>query len=400
MDELRVVRREDQSLIVTNDSGEEFRLVVDTSVLADLRHLARQNSGGPKINPRKIQSLVRAGKSRAEIMEITGADEDDIERYEEPVLAERRYILESAQGVAVRTSPAEEAEEQFGAVIAERLIGLNAQDAEWRSWRDDEAGWMIGLDFDSHGVSHKAVWSFEHRKGVLSPVTPDAVTLSKQGDVGDRLIPKLRAVDSADARDRFDSDAFDTEDLTTADASPEQDASTSPPMSAGAEAAVRAGHPSTGSIPIVSADDEFSRRREIDQRAISSPADEQPELGQTADLLDALRRRRGARDDAKLDLFEHDSQNDGNPPQPVPLRAGQPPLDDSRAHLPQPTTAPDAASQQQVSDEPTGESDEPTSTPVSGAPAEGTQNKRSRGRRSIPSWDDILFGTRSEEDPV
>jgi len=27
-------------------------------------------------------------------------------------------------------------------------------------------------------------------------------------------------------------------------------------------------------------------------------------------------------------------------------------------------------------------------------------SKRGRGRASIPSWDDILFGTRSEDDPA
>ena len=66
MDELRVVRREDQSLIVANEAGDEYRLVIDGSVLADLRHLARQSTGAARINPREIQSLVRAGKSRAE----------------------------------------------------------------------------------------------------------------------------------------------------------------------------------------------------------------------------------------------------------------------------------------------------------------------------------------------
>lgn len=394
MDELRVVRREDQSLIVASDTGEEYRLIVDSSVLAELRHLARQAAGGPRISPRAIQALVRAGKSRAEITEITGADEDSIERYEEPVLAERRFVLDSAQQVAVRTSPSEEAEEQFGTVIAERLIGLDADGVEWSSWRDEEAGWMIGLDFDSHGVSHHAVWSFEHRKGVLSPLTPDAVTLSKQGELGDRLIPKLRAVDSSEARDRFDSDAFHPEDLvqTTeqAENDDEIDDDTSPaPMSAGTEAAVRAGHPSTASIPVVGSDEEFARRREIDQRAINTPTPEGPDLGQTADLLDALRRRRGARDEAKLDLFEEASEFSEDPPQPVPLRGVESesdPIGSNRPEAPR-SEDPEESAPRPLEDEPEADTRSDGSS------------KNSKGRRSIPSWDDILFGTRSEEDP-
>lgn len=418
MDELRVVRREDQSLIVANEAGDEYRLVVDSSVLADLRHLARQASGGARINPREIQSLVRAGKSRAEIMEITGAEDSDIERYEEPVLAERRFILSSAQGVAVRTSPSEPSEEQFGAVIAERLIGLAAKKIEWSSWRDEEAGWMIGLDFISHEVSHHAVWSFEHRKGLLSPLTPDAVSLSKQGDVGDRLIPKLRAVDASGDRDRFDSDAFDRGELRSGEgqnerdhsgpapeqsADPEVSDSTLPaqaPMSAGTEAAVRAGHPSTASIPVVNSEDEFARRREIDQRAIKTPEPETQDLGQTADLLDALRRRRGARDAAPA--FDENSSGDEQaaaPVQQLPLRglgetsAPEAQRPDSSEPRPMRPVSPSA--------EPSGSGESEASTSQDSTSQDkkpGDSTKSSKRRTSIPSWDDILFGTRSEED--
>lgn len=411
MDELRVVRREDQSLIVANEAGDEYRLVVDSGVLADLRHLARQASGGARINPREIQSLVRAGKSRAEIMELTGAEDSDIERYEEPVLAERRFILSSAQGVAVRTSPGEPSEERFGTVIAERLIGLAAKKIEWSSWRDEEAGWMIGLDFTSHEVSHHAVWSFEHRKGLLSPVTPDAVSLSRQGELGDRLIPKLRAVDASGEKDRFDSDAFDREGLlgieseheaTDDAATPSIDAVTSDdtipaqastPMSPGTEAAVRAGHPSTASIPVVSPEDEFARRREIDQRAIKTPEPETHDLGQTADLLDALRRRRGARDaDSTQQPAEHPADEQAAAPvQQLPLKGL-----DWRAVEPETQR-----------DEPQPEaSGAPNAAPTEATPQQPAQDKRQgesakngKRRASIPSWDDILFGTRSEEDP-
>lgn len=400
MDELRVVRREDQSLIVANEAGDEFRLIVDSSVLTELRHLARQASGGARINPREIQSLVRAGKTRAEIMDLTGAEDSDIERYEEPVLAERQFILSSAQRVPVRTSPSEQSEEQFGAVIAERLIGLAAQKITWSSWRDEEAGWMIGLDFLSYEVSHRAVWSFEHRKGLLSPITPDAVSLSKQGEVGDRLIPKLRAVDASNEQDRFDSDAFHRDELRASESQPQanpaltEDAEVEedtvpakPQMSAGTEAAMRAGHPSTASIPVVNPEDEFARRREIDQRAIKTPQPEVHDLGQTADLLDALRRRRGARDTAAESLIESESEEDHDaaPVQQLPLRGLRDWGDTSSA------AETPAAQQTPV--------EKPTIAPSANDDKPAESNKKSNRRTSIPSWDDILFGTRSDEDP-
>src|SRR5690606_18533601 len=123
--------------------------------------------------------------------------------------------LELAHAVTVRTDPDRSAgddgeDQRFGEVIAERLIGLGSAEHSWRSWRDEATGWLVGLEFITRDAVHDAVWAFDHRKRVLSPLSPDATYLSKSGDVGDQLIPKLRAVgvhDSAksgNARDRFD----------------------------------------------------------------------------------------------------------------------------------------------------------------------------------------------------
>lgn len=406
MDELRLARREDRSLVVATESGEEYRLIVDETVLAELRQLSRPARGPVRANPREVQALVRAGKTTAEIAEATGLEESDIARYEEPVLAERRYVLERAQAVPVRNSPSDEEEQQFGAVIAERLAGLGAEDVEWSSWRDDEAGWMIALAFSAGDADERrAVWSFEHRKGVLSPLNPDADSLSKLGSVGDRLIPKLRAVD---AHERFDSDAFDPERLT---AEFEAGADETPSAPSGP---VAPDHPSTGSIPVVDLDDEFARRQHIEERAIKSPAPELPDLGQTADLLDALRRRRGERDGGARAESETQSRADndaGSVKDPVPFPGTAPVTAigaaSDRGKRDAGDIADDGETPQQMLDglDDVGEKGaadrdgEPTARqPLGPAPEKGKRG--GKGRATIPSWDDILFGTRSDEDPA
>ena len=388
MEELRLVRRDEQSLVVASESGEEFRLVVDDTVLAELRHLGRKARTGPRVNPREIQSLIRAGKSRAEVAETVGVEEEVIERYEEPVLAERRYILERAQAVPVRTDPVRLAQdetvvepERFGAVIGERLIALSADSTDWSSWRDEEAGWMIALDFVSHDVEHRAIWSFEHRKQILAPLTPDAVSLSKQGDVGDRLIPKLRAVDSseADASGRFDAEVFAGEGAETVEpeaAKPAESEAEKPPLDPEAE---------------------YERRRGIDQRAINTPQPELTDLGQTADLLDALRRRRGERDQALRESTQQPSAPEAAPKDPAP--EPESPADGDRTErLAVVRGLTPVPSPQQTAT--------PAPAPAAAKPAEpeaGDEQARSGSRKrraSIPSWDDILFGTRSEDDPA
>lgn len=369
MGELRFVRREDRALVLADDAGVEFRFVPDDTALAELRSMSRRATSAPRVTPRTIQTLVRAGKSRQEIVELTGADEQDVERYEEPVLAERSFILNSAHAVPVRTSPVEGSEEKFGTVIGERLLALSAEGSLWRSWRDENTGWMIGLTFTSHEVNHDAVWSFDHRKNILEPVNSDAVTLSRQGEVGDRLIPKLRAVDANEPRERFDSGAFNPDALLGDD-----DEATVPARPTGVEAAFAAGHPSTGSIPIIDSAAEFARRREIDQRAIKTPEPELPDLGQTADLLDALRKRRGER--------EVGAGIEAPPEQPRVAPVSERPEFGSTPLAPVPQA-------QQGQDSETAE-----------YPTDEVRPRRGKGRAVIPSWDDILFGTRSEDDPL
>lgn len=408
MDELRFVRREDLALIVANDADEEFRLVVDDAVLSELRHLSKRNRDTSRVRPREIQALIRSGKTRAQVASLTGLDEIDIERYEEPVLAERRYILELAQAVPVRTDASDETDQRFGEVISERLVGLGSDANEWSSWRDEEAGWMIGLEFISHDVTHRAVWSFAHRKGTLSPLNPDAVSLSKQGDVGDRLIPKLRAVDTTEKSGRFDSGAFDDSQLPIEVESDE------------------AGNESTGDsdAPAPSLADvnaEYERRREIDQRAIKTGDLEPTDLSQTADLLDALRKRRGEREHSARASETGVHPTNGEASSSRSSEAGEP-VAPIRAKTDDASAAPrsiwgaagvtGATRGQESRSTPPAMAAVPEPAPVAetsgvaeseptGGPAKSESDRTGKkGRTSIPSWDDILFGTRSDEDPA
>ncbi|WP_440311524.1 septation protein SepH [Leucobacter chromiireducens] len=475
MDELRFVRREDQTLIVANDADQEFRLVVDDAVLSELRNLSRRERDASKVRPREIQSLIRAGKTRAQVMEITGLEASDIERYEEPVLAERRYILERAHAVPVRADAHSEADQHFGSVIAERLVSLAAEASEWASWRDEETGWMVSLEFISRDVAHRAVWAFDHRKGGLSPVTPDAVTLSKQGDVGDRLIPKLRAVGGNDGASKFDSGAFDAADLpeaTDADgAAPAADPESAAGDTAGASAptntpiGVSGGASTTGS-PDDDIEADYARRREIDQRAIKTHETQPIDLSQTADLLDALRRRRGERDEANRAAAQADVDSleaaleapvsqltDGElddrsqkldspaPARPAPAAEPKPSaprsiwgasgVSGSAPPLRSAHDQPSAPSGSRAAGPSDADDDDNDTAPVvrggrpalpsiglaarpgadtngarpeaedrtPGRPNSDAEKGGRKGRASIPSWDDILFGTRSDEDP-
>jgi len=95
MHELRVVDISDSTVVAVNDSGEEFRLALDDAHIARLRS-PRNEGSIIKVAPREIQALIRAGLSAEEVSRVSGATLEDIERYEAPVLAERDFILNSA----------------------------------------------------------------------------------------------------------------------------------------------------------------------------------------------------------------------------------------------------------------------------------------------------------------
>lgn len=395
MDVIRFNRRENDSLIFSNDAGEFFSIAADEQLLSEVRNAVRATTDTQKVNPRILQALIRAGKTREEIVATTGAEIIDIERYEGPVIAEREFMLTRAHQVRVKTTSSEQAEQQFGSVIAERLIALNALNIKWLSWRDEEAGWMITLEFDENSTARKAVWSFDHKKMMLTPLTPDAVNLSRQTEPGDSLIPKLRAVDDLVSNERFDSGAFTrgTLDQQVDSTETQNDAMRNPSlktdeisgetvqaMSPAKEAAYRSGHPSTGSIPIIHNTDEFMRRREIEERAISTAEEEPQDLGETADLLDALRRRRNERD--RSESTTADNADSDEPPAPILLHQ-----ETSVEFIAESSDEPKHSSQSDPSD----------MTEIDDS-APQTQTKKPRGRTSIPSWDDILFGTRGDND--
>ncbi|HEY9476997.1 MAG TPA: septation protein SepH [Microbacteriaceae bacterium] len=350
MQDLKVVSVEQGALLLAAEDGERFRVAVDDAVQSKLRQKAPLPANSTKLSPREIQAHIRSGMSAAEVASATGVPLDYIERFEGPVLAERDYIVRSALDVPVHTAmdidPITEVV-TFGTAIRERLAALDASGETWTSWKNDGGGWVLKLQFTSNEIDHDARWSFEPKKAALAPVNGEAVALSQQGDVTAAFVPRLRAVGgetrAADAT-RFDSGAFTDEELRHVEApSPSHEFSHEYPPDDGPAFAPGAIH------------------RAPENKAASS---------QTADLLEALRRRRGEREAA---AFADDDD---------------PILPSGGIHLVN-TPLPS------FDDESGDELFSTAPQPLAGHPR--TPRK---GRVTMPSWDEIVFGARPEDDPA
>jgi hypothetical protein len=340
MQELKVIGVEDGALLVASDEGSRFRVEIDEATHARLRPPTPDAGSARRLAPREIQAQIRAGMSAEDVASVTGASLEYIQRFEGPVLAEREFVLESALAVpvqlAVETDPAADGA-TFGAVIRQRLADAGAADERWASWKEQGGGWVVKLTFTIAEVEHDARWGFDPKRAALSPINPEAISLSQQGELPPSLIPRLRAVTTQPGETgRFDSGAFEMPD-----AAPDHGVTPPVPIGRGAQ-----------------------------------PDAEPPAHQQTADLLEALRRRRGERD--PMD------------PGPSDAMASHPSTGAIRLiDIPLP-------SEDGAADEPAADGRPATPPSRNGT---GPLGKR-RGRAAMPTWDEIVFGARPDDDLV
>jgi Protein of unknown function (DUF3071). len=345
MQELKVIGVESGSLLVASDEGTRYRVAIDDVLQSRLRQASPSPGDARKLSPREIQAQIRAGMSAEDVAAVTGAPLDYVQRFEGPVLAEREFVIESALAVpvqlAVDTDPLGGGS-TFGSVIRRRLADANAIGERWASWKEEKGGWVVKLTFVAETIEHDARWSFDPKKSTLAPLNQEAISLSQQGDLPANLVPRLRAVPIGEQPDaaRFDSGAFAVD----------------PPAD------------ETGPL--------------LEPVPYGRVGDTEPlpvKRNQTADLLEALRKRRGERD--PMDP-EHEEPLAAHPSTgtvrlievPLETAAQDAPVDSLRTK----PTAREQREQQRTT---------------------GSHGKRgSKGRQSMPSWDEIVFGARTDEE--
>jgi hypothetical protein len=352
MQELKVLGVENGYIVVSTPAGDRYGVRIDEVLPLGLKQSNGDGQPARKLSPREVQTHIRAGMSAADVAKITGVPLDYIQRFEGPVLAEREFMVESALNVpvhlAIDSDPAAEPA-TFGGVIRDRLQSIGATDERWASWKEQGGGWIVKLSFTVDGIERDARWGFEPRSQSLAPGNQEATTLSQQGDLAAAMIPRLRAVGldekPVDAS-RFDSGAFVVE-KNDLDELPQRE-----------------------TVPI------RPLRQPVAEAAITREVPVQQAPSQTADLLEALRRRRGERESAQYDL------DGGTPSAAHPASGAIRVVEISTPKTPEPPAL-EAAPQQPTDDV---------------APATNQRQRQRRGRQPMPSWDEIVFGSKNEDD--
>ncbi len=91
------------------------------------------------------------------------------------MLAEREHVVTSALSVTVHTAgdldPVDEPL-TFGTVIRERLAKLDVHGERWASWKDEERGWIVKLEFTADTIDHDAAGASTSVGAPCSPSIP------------------------------------------------------------------------------------------------------------------------------------------------------------------------------------------------------------------------------------
>jgi hypothetical protein len=385
MQDLRLigVHEDGQHLLLADADGGRFRLSLDEALRAAARRdrprlgqLQIEIEGG--LRPRDVQALIRRGLSAEEVADRAGWTVEKVRRFEGPVLAEREHVAQRARQCAVGSrgsGPVTLAER-----VAERLKGrgVDRDGVTWDSSRDEDGVWSLTMTFPAGGRQRTATWRYEPLGGSVTAADDEARWLSEESAPG--VIPTPHPVPSAGDLDVYDIDAD------------------------GGLGRARQREPHEP-IDLMAAMREHSTRGRRSRRRTSSPGstgeerphaqalpieDLAPEVDDTPSAPTARGRHpagtqrpgRGTGDGPGWADETHPPSRtrDRSAPPPVRADAGDPP---ERAPQGAPRPAPRGT----------------RPAPAGGGIGDDADDARPpgparRGRPSVPSWDDIVFGTR------
>ncbi len=251
MQELRLVGVDEDGghLLLSGEGGAAFRLPINEALrMASTRPFKRpvqqEPSDGehkqPPLSPRDIQSRIRSGATAEDIVEETGVDLKHVLRYEGPVRAEREYMAQLAQRVEV-ASPAPSSDgyrsafgdnpAQLEDMVRFRLqaYGVDPNSAEWDAWRKPDGLWTVVVRFElpqgstaSVGEEPPAQWTFNPSRRTVLNANRWAQVLSEMEPL-DGPLPSRRLSAVADRVFDFETDA------------PQEEAGSANPVTAGSD---------------------------------------------------------------------------------------------------------------------------------------------------------------------
>lgn len=190
MQDLRLigVHEDGLHLLLASADGERFRVPLDDALRAAARQdrprlgqLQIEMDGG--LRPRDVQAMIRAGASAQEVSERAGWSVEKVHKYEGPILAERSHVADLAREVRLRSRGSGAGASTLSARVTERMRdrGVDPDTSSWDAWRLAETDhWVVSLTFAAGGRQRQAAWSFDPASRVVDAQDDEARWLSEE----------------------------------------------------------------------------------------------------------------------------------------------------------------------------------------------------------------------------
>jgi hypothetical protein len=249
MQDLRLVgvHEDGEHLLLGGEGGESYRLAIDEALRSAAARpsvrvpAANSSESGAAMSPREIQARIRAGASAEEVAAESGVSMERVLRYEGPVRAERDYMAEQAQLVEVaaalpshdgyRSGQADQPA-TLGAMVLHRLpaFGIDPDTLVWDSWRRADGTWEVLAQFSlpaeatgTVGEEPPARWIYDHSRRTIRNTSRWAQQLSEIEPL-DGPVPGRRLTAVADRVFDFETDAEPEAEAQDASAEAQEDA--------------------------------------------------------------------------------------------------------------------------------------------------------------------------------
>jgi hypothetical protein len=230
--------------------------------------------------------------------------------------------------------------------LHDRVHNIGGSNLTWNASKQELEPWQVTVSFDVDGAARLAIWSFDPRKLVLSPENEQAVKLSTGDQGGHIVVPKLRQVEPESTPVQSVQVTEVIEFPAVAEPEPATATATLKVVSPIEQLTRKSVEDASGLAAKVEVDED-----EADANVSAEPNES---LSATADLLEAIRRKR-AEQTAPSAAAETVKV------EPIPVEPAR--AEPAKAEVEEPAVTPPAK----------------------------------KGRPSMPSWDQIVFGTKTED---
>ena len=368
MSDLRLIGSEDGYVLFESLDGTKHRALADDALKSAMRKASAQDTSS-YVSPREIQERIRNGDSVAQICEDTSSPEDYVSKFAKPVIDELAHMIESAKAVRLIVPGDrfnDEGQIEFGELISTRLAQANAGDVVWSVRRSGATTWDVTVGYTIGANSGLALWVFDPRKVLLTPENEAAAGLSTvEGASGP--ITKVRVIADTPAAFR----KIEASEPTKAKASLAETLPAEP-------------------IATIESLDDLRKKREAAKTAdVSGTEPEAEALDETIVENDVPLESsvEPERDDSPEVFFDDGVTAPENDSQEILETEPQELAEPEREELIEPE-------REELAEPVTEKAQEPEDKEQSSA---GEQQAAKKPRAAMPSWDQIVFGTKSDD---